>query len=421
MPTSQRKTLMILGAGPMQQSAYVEARAANLQIIGIDPDPAAVSLSLSDHQYEADLADIETLLSIAEKHAIYGVMTLAADYPIPAVGRINEALGLPGINLSTAKCATDKALMKNKFAELLLTSDQSFIVIPENVPSGESRLGYAEKVRALLKGKSGFVKPIDSSGGRGITYIDTAHDIDEIKRAITIALQYSPSGRVIAEPYIDGKEFSAEIIVYNQSIHILAITEKITSGPQFFMEIGHNLPAELDNNTFDTVHKFITHLVAGMCINNSAAHLEFKIQRSKGETSTATPSVVPIEIGARLGGGYINSHLVPIATGVNIVKAAVDVAVGNQPQLHANCGCGGSAIRFLIPPRGNIHRINNMSSVIELPGIEEFSCDYQPGERIGTIRDATGRKAYVISSGKDTQEAAVRADKAVDHIEFVME
>ena len=74
-------------------------------------------------------------------------------------------------------------------------------------------------------------------------------------------------------------------------------------------------------------------------ITEGASHTEFKLQNN-GEIRI-------IEIGARMGGDCIGSHLVQISTGYDFVRMVVDIAAGKEPDMIPVCKPRDAYIRFL--------------------------------------------------------------------------
>ena len=60
----------------------------------------------------------------------------------------------------------------------------------------------------------------------------------------------------------------------------------------------------------------------GIC--NSAAHTEIIV-------TDKVPRIV--EIGARMGGDHIATHLVPLSTGIDMVRCCIDIALGEIPNV----------------------------------------------------------------------------------------
>ena len=40
-----------------------------------------------------------------------------------------------------------------------------------------------------------------------------------------------------------------------------------------------------------------------------------------------------VELGARMGGDCITTHLVPLSTGIDMVKATIDISLGLYPDI----------------------------------------------------------------------------------------
>ena len=75
-------------------------------------------------------------------------------------------------------------------------------------------------------------------------------------------------------------------------------------------------------------------------ITDSASHTELKISKDG--------DIKLIEIGGRMGGDYIGSDLVRISTGVDFVRAVIQVAVGEAPDLSVVQQPEIAAVRFVL-------------------------------------------------------------------------
>jgi len=162
------------------------------------------------------------------------------------------------------------------------------------------------------------VKPVDSSASRGVSRVDNE---TELLSAIELARLSSRSEAVIVEEYISGPEFSVEVLCHDGQVDIIAITGKSTAGEdgRFFVETRHVIPADITPEE-DIAIRTLTKMAVSACgLNHAAAHVEVKF-------SPGGP--VLIEMAARLGGDHITSDLVPLATGVDMVEAILNMALG---------------------------------------------------------------------------------------------
>ena len=386
------ETLLILGAGQMQLPAIRLAKAQGLRVICIDPQADAPGLSIADEGHVRDLGDEAFCLSIARASGIDGVMTLAAEYPIPTVARVASELGLPGISPRTATNATDKQAMRECFRQAGVPSPLS---IPATA-AAEARAAFAE-----IRGAA-IVKPAKSHGGRGITCLEAGAVADRVDAAFGHAMDFTRSGVVLVEEFIDGPEFSLEGVTLDGATHIVAVTDKTTSGAPHFVELGHCQPSRRPAADIAALVDVATRGVAALGIDWAPSHSELKLTRQ---------GPVVVEIGARLGGGYITTHLVPLSCGVDLVGCVINLALGRQPAL-APRHQRGAAVRFVTAQPGRIREIRGVSQARQLAGVEEVSVYCELQDEVLPLRDATGRVGHVITSAEDADTAARLADAA---------
>ena len=74
-------------------------------------------------------------------------------------------------------------------------------------------------------------------------------------------------------------------------------------------------------------------------MENSASHSELKIDKNG--------NIKIIEIGARMGGDFIGSHLVYYSTGIDFVKNVILIALGKIPEWESNELKTPVAVRFI--------------------------------------------------------------------------
>jgi len=380
----------------MQVPAIKAAKLSGLRVITADPLATAPGFALADEAYVLDLGNLDQCLSIAQANNINGVMTIAAEYPIPTIAYIAQALGLPGISPETATAVTNKAEMRRKFCMAGVPAPFSL-----EVTSLDEAMEACCEINAAV-----VFKPALSHGGRGITKVSSGANNNEIKAAFEHAQTSGRSMHVLVEEYIDGPEFSVEAITFNGETRIIAITDKETSGPPHFVELGHSQPSQLSETDQDLLTSTTLKAIASLGIDWAPSHTEIKL-------SDQGPRV--IEIGARLGGGYITSHLVPLAFGVDLVDAAIALALNRIPHLEPKI-YQAAAVRFLVAKPGYVRDVTGLESARCLTGIHEVSIEVDKGDQVIPLRDATGRIGYVVAVGSNVMTAVRRAEEARDAI-----
>ncbi len=223
------------------------------------------------------------------------------------VNFVAENLNLVGNAVATTSACTNKAEMRKCFAEHGDPSPVSYCV------------SSIEDCINLNLTFPVIVKPLDRSGSRGITKVASFENLEE---AIENAKEQGFEKKAVAETYLEGNEYSVEFISQDGNHHFLALTQKFTTGSPYFIETGHIQPAGVDKETLIRVRQVICHALDSLGVRYGASHSEIKIDDNG--------NIGIIEIGARMGGDFIGSHLVKLSTGFDFVKGVIDVALGNK-------------------------------------------------------------------------------------------
>lgn len=155
------------------------------------------------------------------------------------------------------------------------------------------------------------------------------------------ALGYSRTGKAIVEGFITGREFSVETYTQNNKTTVVTITEKLCIGEAegFFVEDTHIEPARITKQEWELVSETVSKALCLIGLNNCPSHTEIKLNES---------GAYIIEIACRLGGDYITSDLVPLSTGIDMLRNLVNCSLGLPVDVlrkHEKC----SAVQFLNP------------------------------------------------------------------------
>ena len=124
------------------------------------------------------------------------------------------------------------------------------------------------------------------------------------------------------------------------------------------------------------------------------------------------------ELAARLGGDFITSRLVPLSTGIDMVGASVELAVGRKPDLTPKWR-RGAAIHFLHAAEGQEGTISGISAPENLngsDGVEEISLYKKKGDSVQGTHSSNDRLGHVITTGETPQEAMELGRRALAQI-----
>jgi len=124
---------------------------------------------------------------------------------------------------------------------------------------------------------------------------------------------------------------------------------------------------------------------------------------------------VLVELGTGLPGGYVGTHEVPLATGVDLVAAAIRLALGEAPEpgaLRARW-CQGVARRFLLPTPGTVTSVRGTAEAAAGEGIALLEVVATPGRPIGPL-GGWGCHGGVVIAVDETREGALRRAEAAE-------
>lgn len=389
---------MIVGASVLQLPAILKAKEMGLHVAVVDYNPQAIGISYADKFYNASTMDEDAVLAAAEDYQPDGIMTLATDMPMRGVAKASDKLHLHSINYETAVKATDKYDMIKAFKAYGVPSPWFFDV------------DSLEELKEL-EGKVTFpciIKPTDNAGSHGVAKV---YSFQELIDNYEYSHSCSRHGKVIVEEYLDGPEVSVEVMVVNGEVNILQITDKITTGAPHFVEMGHTQPSRLPSDTQRQIRRVAEAACKSVGLDKGPAHVEMKVT-SRGP--------VMIELGARMGGDNITTHLVPLSTGIDMVGSTIRVALGEEPDITPTLH-SGSAIRYFEVPFGTIKSIDGVEGSKKIPGVKQITFTKEVGEDSTLIQCSNDRIGFVIAQGNTAEDAIAACEKAMKTIKITIE
>lgn len=398
------KKIMILGASILQLPAIEQAKKMGLTVIVVDMNPDAIGFKVEGIKKEIiSTINISGVLEAAKRHRIDGIMTLATDMPMQTVATVAAELGLVGITRDTAIKATNKGEMRVALREANVPIPMFY-----RVSTKEEYKKAIEKIKSA--GYRCIVKPADNSGSRGIDLLKD-FEKDTIEKTFEYSKQSSRRGDLMIEEYMEGPEVSVETLSIDGICHVIQITDKLTTGAPYFVEMGHSQPSAYTDEIKQKIAEIAIEANRAIGIKDGPSHTEIKITKDG-------PKVV--EIGARLGGDNITTHLVPLSTGVNLVECCIKVALGEKPNIKPRYQ-KAAAIRYIKTGKGIIEKIEGIEDAKKIPGIQQISIVHGIGECVEDIRSSTDRVGFVISQNDYVESAVETCEKAMKLIRISME
>lgn len=375
--------LLIIGASVLQLPAIIKAKELGHTVAVADYNPQAIGIPYADMYFNASTIDEKAVTAAAEQFKPDGIMTLATDMPMRSLAVAASHLGLPGISYETAVKATDKYEMIKTFKSHNVESPWYFSVKTEaELQAIQDQITFPC-----------ILKPTDNSGSRGVVLV---HNEEDLKKGFLYSVKEGRSGNVIIEEYMTGSEVSVEVMVVDGIVHILAVTDKLTTGAPHFVEMGHSQQSQLPEKDILRIRDLAVRAVQAIGIQYGPAHVELML-------TAQGPKM--IELGARMGGDCITTHLVPLSTGIDMIKATINVALGNKPDITPKFN-KGSAIRYFNVSPGEIKKIEGVVDARKINGVKEITFTKNVGDQVTDIHNSLDRVGFVIAQA-DTPGMAV--------------
>jgi len=312
------KKLAIIGASYLQLPLVEKAKKMGIETHCFAWSDGAVCKEIADYFYPISILEKDDILQKCIENNIDGITTIATDMAVPTICYVAEKMNLVSNSSISSFASTNKSEMRNAFKKGNCSMPK--FIEADNIDVNTKDFKFPV-----------IVKPVDRSGSRGVTKVLFENQLPE---AIQYAITESFCKKAIIEEYIDGDEVSVETISYDGEHTILAITDKVTTGEPHFVELAHHQPSSLSNEIQEKIKSETIKCLNALAVNFGAGHSEFKI--------TPNGEVFIIEVGARMGGDFIGSHLVELSTGYDFLEGVINIALGKyeKPVLKSNAFSG---------------------------------------------------------------------------------
>ena len=372
-----KKKIAIIGASYLQEPLIRKAKEMGIETHVFAWKAGDVGEEIADYFYPISIVEKEEILYKCQEVKVDGICTIASDLAAVTVCYVAERMGLSGNSIQTGLVSTNKHEMRMCFERNGDPSPKSVLV---------------ESVKDLMDRELEYpliVKPLDRSGSRGITKVNY---FEELESAIERAEEQGFEKKALVEEYAEGKEYSVEFISWQGQHTFLALTEKFTTGAPGYVETGHIQPANITGEQLRKIENVVQHALNSLGLKIGASHSEVKIDENG--------NIKIIEIGGRMGGDFIGSHLVKISTGVDFVEGVIKCALGEKPDGKPTNTGKVAAVRFILnhDDKESIQDFmqNHSDRVVS------YKIESRDGE---DVTDSASRWGYCLASFDDYESA----------------
>lgn len=358
--------------------------------------------------YIIDFNKIDTIVELIEKrvskreYSHIGIIP-GNDFCVQYAFEISQKLGLPSNTKESGIGARNKIVMRN-------------MLKMHNVKAPKSQCFYSIEEIENNKGQFAFplvIKPPDMTSSLFVQQVNSYDELINCAKKILAldcnVLNYPIIKAVLVEEYVQGPEFSIELLLDEGRIIFSSITEKHKGPLPHFVELGHVVPSTVTSQAQeDSLIKTAIAATKAIGLEYGPAHVEI-VYTEEG------PSV--IELAARIGGDNI-MKLVREATGIYIPELVVDLALRMNLQI-PELQEGGAAIKFITAKPGIVEKIEGFDEIINNPAVVESELGVKVGDRVKQLESSEDRIGYFIVRGGSGIEAINKADELMLNLHIV--
>lgn len=303
------KKILFLGGAPTQLPPIKYALEQGHHVITLDYLPDNPGHKLGHKYYNVSTTDKEAVLEVAKAEEIDGIVAYASDPAAPTAAYVAEKMGLPGNPYESVEILARKDLFRDFLAK------NNF-----SVPRSKAFYEEAEaKVWLDEIGVPAFIKPVDSSGSKGVTHLQSAESFHD---AFQHALKFSREKKVVVEERIvrQGYQVAGDGFVLDGELVFRCWADehfdKLCNG---LVPIGQTFPTSHSNELLSKAHNESQRLLTLLGMKTGALNFDFVFSEDG--------KFYFLELGPRNGGCLI-PEVIRYATGVDLIKYTVDAALG---------------------------------------------------------------------------------------------
>ena len=352
------------------------------EVVCVNPDTEALGIQLADYRVEGDILDKDNCARVGKCYGVKAVVSDECDIAMPVVAYLGEKLGLSTLTGKDAELYTDKTKMRSFCQEngFACPEFQACHTVEEAVHFWRAH-GFKKMI----------IKPIDSNSSRGVF---TVCSEEELKSKFSESMSFSRKEKIVlCERYIEGVEFTVDGIMTGNKHYSLAISEK--KHYQYNPNIACELFFSYKNPIFDydQLRKINDVYVEKTQLKFGFTHAEYKYENG---------IYYLIEIGARGGGNFISSHIVPLLTEFDNYEYLIKRSLGKEYRLEninfwpdkERC----AVLKFFdVDEEGYVKEIDNLDLLLNNPKVILYEFRFKKGDYISKAENDSKRVGFYIA------------------------
>lgn len=308
----KQKKILMLGGSLYQTYIIKEAVNLGYYVITCDYLPDNPGHQYAHEYYNVSTTDKESVLELATKLNVDGVVAYASDPAAPTAAYVSEQLGLPTSPYRSVEILSKKHLFRD------FLKKNGF-----NVPKAKSYVDYETALKEIDQFHLPvMVKPVDSSGSKGINKLTNKEQLYDF---FIDALSYSRDKIVLVEEFIvkKGYQISGDAFSVDGELVFWCFGNEFYSNKvkKEFAPLGECWPLQMPSEVEDLLIEELQRLISALNMKSTA----YNVEAIYGEDG----KIYILELGARSGGSLI-PQVIRYATGVDMVPYVIKAALGEN-------------------------------------------------------------------------------------------
>ncbi len=383
----------MLGGSHFQVPSIKKANEMGYYVITCDYLSDNPGHIFADEYHNVSTTDKDAVLKLAKKLRVNGVVCYASDPSAPTAAYVCEKLGFPSnpyesVNILSNKDMFREFLKKNNF----------------KVPKAKGFSSYEEA-------KNDFndftmpvmVKPVDSSGSKGVSKIDS---VENLNKAFEYALSFSRAKKVLIEEYVNKKGYQIAgdgFSVDGKLVFSAFANEHFninTENP--FVPIGESWPYHRSKKIQNRVHMEVQKLLTLLNLKTGAYNYDIRVNDYD--------DIYLMEIGPRNGGNLI-PQVIKYATGVDLVEFTIKAAMGEDcTDLKMKTIKGYWSCYMIHTETGGVLKDIWIDDKFYNNNVVEYNIFYKVGDHIPAFKGSNGTLGTMILKYESMDEMLDKMD-----------
>lgn len=303
------KKLLILGGTLISCEIVKHAKKLGVHTVVADYNDISKSPAkqIADEAFLVSATDIDAVVDLIKKEKIDGVLVGFNDMLLPYYAQICEKSGLPCYgNKEQFELFINKEKYKQLCRKYGVPTVKEYKINSNNLELEASLVEYPV-----------LVKPVDSSGSRGISI---CYNKEELKLAYKKALMFSKDEKVLVEQYLTGKEVTVFMVFQDGNYYLSGIGNrhmKPSDNGILPLPVGYTFPSIYTKSYIENILPNVKKMLKAVGIKNGMMFMQCKIENE---------TVVVYDIGFRLTGS-LEYRIFEMLSGYNPMNYMINFAL----------------------------------------------------------------------------------------------